>query len=109
MALEVSSVDSTCSYCLRCCSIRAGMTDLHALTLIDAAAAIRSGSLSSVDLVQALLQTIDDTATMASVLVRSRQRLASLEPAVHAYAFVNAEQALEHAAAADRALATMCV
>ena len=73
---------------LRCCSIRAGMTDLHALTLIDAAAAIRSGSLSSVDLVQALLQTIDDT-----------------EPAVHAYAFVNAEQALEHAAAADRALA----
>lgn len=64
------------------------MIDLHALTVTEAAAAIRSGSLSSVDLVEAVLQRIEAT-----------------EPAVHAYAFVNAERAREDAAAADRAFA----
>ena len=62
------------------------MSDLADLTIHEASSRIAKGSLTSVKLVEATLE-----------------RIAQTEPAVHAYAYVGAEQAL---AAAHRADAT---
>jgi len=64
------------------------MSDLHALTIEQAAAGLRHGDFTSVELTQAALD-----------------RIAALEPEVEAFLHVASEQALQQAAEADQRLA----
>lgn len=64
------------------------MTDWHYVTLLEAGEAVKSGQVSSVELTHAMLQ-----------------RIARLEPSLHAYATLSLEIALDQAARADAAIA----
>ena len=64
------------------------MTDLTGLSLLEASAALRAGEISSLDLTRACLD-----------------RIASLDPSLHAFLAVVPSQAEAQAAAADRRLA----
>jgi aspartyl-tRNA(Asn)/glutamyl-tRNA(Gln) amidotransferase subunit A len=69
--------------------MRAGMTDLASLSITEAGRMLRARTISSVDLVEAILRRIEDT-----------------EPAIHAYVLVFADAARADARHADRELAS---